>query len=291
MARIVITGAKGQLGRSLMDAASRFSVHELYGYDIDQLDITDTQVLHQMAKETGATVLINCAAYTAVDQAEQEEEKAMAINRDAVTGLVEVCSQLKINLIHISTDYVFDGEAKTPYREEDRPNPLSVYGASKWAGERVALSYRKGVVVRTSWLYTVTGNNFISAILRLGVEKEELRVVTDQISTPTYGPHLAQALLTMVEQIEASKTPDSLMGLYHFANRGFCSRFKFAKKIKEYSGFKADIKPISSLDYPTPAQRPTWSVLDTNKIKTTFGIVPNDWEDGLQDYFNQLNNN
>ncbi|MCL2728172.1 MAG: dTDP-4-dehydrorhamnose reductase [Bacteroidales bacterium] len=284
MAKIIITGSKGQLGQCLLDAAIRFPVHNFLSYDIDQLDICDTQAVYQTAMETGATAIINCAAYTAVDQAEQEREQAWAINAKAVKGLAEVCDRLNMLLIHISTDFVFDGVSSTPYTEDDLPNPLSEYGASKLAGEQFALSYKRGVVVRTSWLYAPVGHNFMSTILRLGVQKDEIKVVCDQTGSPTYGPHLAEALLRMVTQIEASQMPDSLMGLYHYANRGSCSRFAFAQKIKEVSEFRATILPVASSEYPALAKRPAYSVLDTKKISAFFGIVPPCWADAIRPY-------
>ncbi|MCL2502408.1 MAG: dTDP-4-dehydrorhamnose reductase [Bacteroidales bacterium] len=285
MAKILITGSKGQLGQCLLDMALRFPIHDLFGYDVDRLDILDAQAVYQTAKETGATVLINCAAYTAVDKAEQEHGKAYAVNTYAVKGLAEVCGQLDMLLVHISTDYVFDGASSMPYTEEDMPNPLSVYGASKLAGERFVLSYQRGIALRTSWLYTIGGHNFMSSMLRLGSQEEEIRVVNDQISAPTYGPHLAEALLQMITQIEAAGISAAPMGLYHFSGSDSCSRFTFAQKIKELSGFKATILPIASSEYPTWAKRPAYSVLDTQKISTTFGLVPPPWREGLKDYF------
>ncbi|MCL2728369.1 MAG: dTDP-4-dehydrorhamnose reductase [Bacteroidales bacterium] len=284
MAKIIVTGSKGQLGQCLLDAATRFPHHHLMGYDIDQLDISDTQAVFQTAKERRATAIINCAAYTAVDKAEQEQGQAWAINSEAVKGLAEVCDRLGILLIHISTDFVFDGTIFEPYTEKDIPNPLSEYGASKLSGERFALSCRRCIVVRTSWLYAPNGHNFMSSIVKLGNQKEEIRVVNDQIGSPTYGPHLADALLQMVTQVEVSRLPDELMGLYHYANNGSCSRYEFAQKMKELSGFGARIVPVVSSEYPTLAKRPAYSVLDTKKITACFGIVPPYWADAIRPY-------
>lgn len=290
MAKILITGAKGQLGEALLNEAPHWSMHAVFGYDVDRLNILDLEAVYRTAKEVNATVLLNCAAYTAVDKAEEEQERAWAVNAEAVRGLAEVCGRLGMLLVHISTDYVFNGASTVPYTEEDIPHPLSAYGASKLTGEEFALSYQRGVVVRTSWLYTPTGRNFISSILRLGAEEEELRVVCDQTSVPTYGPHLAAALLRMIGQIEEAGWPNSLMGLYHFCNGGSCSRFAFAQKIKELSRFKAAVLPVASSEYPALAQRPLYSVLHTQKITTSFGIIPLPWEEGLKDYFASISN-
>ena len=285
MAKILITGAKGQLGQCLSDAAMRQGRHKIFGYDIDRLNILDREAVFSITQAVGAEVLLNCAAYTAVDQAEKEPGQAWAVNADSVIGLAEVCDRLGILLVHISTDYVFDGTSSIPYTEENAPHPLSVYGASKLAGESFALACRRGIVVRTSWLYARTGHNFISSILRLGAEHKEIRVVNDQISAPTYGPHLAEALLQMITLIETSCMADSLMGLYHFSDTGSCSRFAFAQKIKEYARFKAMILPVSSSDYPALAKRPAYSVLNSKKMTTAFDIVPPFWENGLKYYF------
>ena len=285
MAKILITGAYGQLGQSLLHAASRFPNHRLIGFDMDWLDIVDIDAVHDAAKAFGIQMVVNCAAYTNVDKAESEPDLVYAVNEKAVMGLSTVCERLGMTLIHLSTDYVFDGKATTPYREEEKPWPLSVYGASKLSGESFVLSYRRGVVVRTSWLYSPYGNNFVSTILRLSGELEEIKVVNDQTGSPTYAPHLADALLQMASQIEASGTPEALMGLYHYANSGACTRFALAQKIKEYAPFRAQIVPVLSSAFPTPAHRPAYSVLETKKITQTFGIVPPPWEDGLKTCF------
>ena len=284
MAKILITGANGQLGQSLLHAASRFPNHHLIGFDLDRLDIADMDAVHHAAKSFGVQMVINCAAYTNVDKAEAEPDPVYAVNKEAVRGLSTVCERLDITIIHLSTDYVFDGKSATPYTEDDKPAPLSVYGASKLSGEAFVLSYRRGVVVRTSWLYSPYGHNFVSTILRIGNELKEIKVVNDQTGSPTYAPHLADALLQIATQIEDSSTPESLMGLYHYANSGACTRFDFAQKIKEYAPFQAQIVPVLSSAFPTPAHRPPYSVLETKKITKTFGIVPPPWENGLKTY-------
>ena len=285
MAKIIITGVKGQLGQCLLDAASHHPNHSVAGYDIDRLDILNSDAVYETAKAAGAKALINCVAYNAVDKAEREQSEAWALNAYAVKGLAEVCERLGMWLLHISTDFVFDGNATLPYKEDDTPNPLSVYGASKLGGEQFALSYKRAIVVRTSWLYAPNGTNFLSSLLHLGARQEELRVIDDQIGSPTFTPHLAEALLQIIGEIEASPTPDSLMGLYHFANGGACSRFAFAQEMKERAKFGARLVPISSSAHPTEAIRPAYSVLNCDKIGRLFGIKPPSLEDGLHDYF------
>ena len=285
MSKILITGAKGQLGRSLLDAISHFPTHQVIGFDINELDILDMKAVYDKAKAFGAEVLINCAAYTNVDKAEEDSDIAYAVNDKAVGGLTMVCNRLGMVLIHLSTDYVFDGKATKPYKEEDIARPLSVYGASKLGGEQHVLSYRRGLVVRTSWLYSSSGNNFLSAILRLSGEQEVIKVVNDQTGTPTCARHLAEVLLQIAREIEISYAPESLMGLYHFANSGSCTWFAFAQKIKEVAQLHTRMVPIPSSEYPTPAKRPPYSVLDTQRITKIFGIVPPHWEDGLKTYF------
>ena len=285
MAKVLITGAKGQLGQCLMDAASCFPVHRVVGCDIDQVDICEPDTVYRVAKADNVKVVINCAAFTNVDKAEENPDIACETNEKGVQRLTDVCDQLGALLVHLSTDYVFDGMASLPYRENDKPHPISVYGASKLAGERYVLSYGRGVVVRTSWLYSPYGHNFVATILRLGAVRQEIEVVNDQTGSPTYAPHLAEAILQMVEKIECSTAPESLMGLYHFSNRGQCTRFEFAQKIKEQALFGARIVPIPTSAYPTPARRPAYSVLDTQKITETFAIVPPVWEDGLNSFF------
>ena len=284
MAKILITGAKGQLGQCLLDAASLFPNHHVVGYDINKLDICEPDAAYKTAKRAQAEVVINCAAYTDVDRAEQESDRAYALNRWGVRELVKACDRLGMVFIHLSTDYVFDGLTSTPYTEEDKPNPLSVYGASKFAGEAYALSYERGIVVRTSWLYAPHGANFLSSVLRLGTEQKELLVVNDQIGSPTFAPHLADALLRMAGEIERTEAHSSLMGLYHFSNQGACSRFDFVQKVKEYAPLEAEIVPVSSSFYPTPARRPAFSALHTKKIEETFGIVPPQWDEGIKSF-------
>jgi len=288
MTKILITGSKGQLGQALMGVAMRFPECAIVGYDVDKLDVLDVDAVYGGAKSQGAEVMINCAAYTAVDKAEVEADEAYLLNAKAVEGLTKVCGQLNMLMIHLSTDFVFDGLASAPYTERDQPRPLSVYGASKLAGEAFVLKYGRGVVVRTSWLYALHGHNFMSSILRLGAERDVIEVVNDQIGSPTYAPHLAEALLQMVGQIGRSQEPDSLMGLYHFSNSGSCARFEFAQKIKEVARFKARIEPVPSWTYPTAAPRPAYSALNCEKVARNFGFRLRLWEEGLNDYFNEM---
>ena len=290
MAKILITGAKGQLGQSLLEAASRFPCHSLVGYDIEGLDILDVDAVYREAKSQRAEALINCAAYTAVERAEREPDEAYFLNAKAVEGITETCRKLNLLLVHLSTDYVFDGKSFEPYKESDPPHPLSVYGASKLAGEAFVLKYGRGVVVRTSWLYSPYGDNFVASILRLSAKRDVIEVVDDQTGSPTYAPHLAEALLNMAGQLLAGPTPDSLMGLYHLSGSGACSRFELAQKIKETSGFEARIAPIPTSAYPSVAQRPACSVLHCEKVARVFGITLPSWQEGVGEYLENIEN-
>lgn len=285
MAKIIITGAKGQLGQSLLDEAVHFPEHTLVGYDIAELDIFDVDAVYQMAQKQKTDVVVNCAAYTAVEKAENNPSSACLINAKAVEGLVKVCSILNLFLVHLSTDYVFDGTSALPYKECEIPRPLSIYGASKLEGERFVLHYGRGMVVRTSWLFAPKGQNFVTTILRHGVEKDKIEVVDDQTGSPTYAPHLAYALLKMVGRITTSQTPEQLMGLYHLSNGGSCSWYEFAKKIKEISGFRASIVPVQTSSYPSAVKRPAYSVLNCSKVARTFGVTLPEWRVGISDFF------
>jgi dTDP-4-dehydrorhamnose reductase len=281
MANILISGSYGQLGQALLAAASEFPAHKLWGYDLDQMDICQIETVKDKLQKHRADVLINCAAYTAVDAAEEHREAAQALNVQAVGALTELCRSTGLLFVHISTDYVFDGQSHQPYTENDVSNPLSVYGASKRAGELLALAYPRSLVIRTSWLYAPGGKNFVNTMLRLGHERPSIKVVNDQRGVPTYAPDLARAILQNIEHdgkiLEAARC-----GLYHYCNHGQCSWYEFACKIKEYTGFPADVHPIASADYPATAPRPSYSVLSTQKMQKAFGLQIPPWEDGLR---------
>lgn len=276
MKKILVTGSKGQLGNELQVAAKAFSQFELVFTDVDELDICNLTAIEQFVKNAGFDAIVNCAAYTAVDKAETDDDLCYKINRDAVQNLAQIAQYNGLKLIHVSTDYVFDGTQHTPYVETDRVCPVSVYGKSKLAGEELALKYCEQVaVIRTSWLYSAFGNNFVKTMIRLGQERESLNVIFDQVGTPTYAADLANAILQMLN------AEVFVSGVYHFSNEGVCSWYDFAKKIHQLAGVSCKVSPIETKDYPTAAARPHYSVLNKSKIKSTYNIEIPHWEESL----------
>ena len=266
--KILITGANGQLGteitKLLPDAIAATS---------KDLDITKEREVRSIVKDNGIDTIINCAAYTAVDAAEYDVFKATSINVDGTKFL----AQTGCKLVHISTDYVFDGASNTPYKTTDKPYPLSVYGFTKMLGEKAVLRYSPvSVIIRTSWLFSQNGKNFFKTMQRLGAEKTEINVVNDQIGSPTYAPDLASAIVEILPQIN-----DFNSGIYHFTNMGQCSWYEFACEIMKKSGLKCNVNPIPTSEYPTDAKRPMYSVLDKSKIQETFGLKIPTWKDAL----------
>lgn len=244
------------------------------------------QVRDFIAKEK-IQLLINTAAYTAVDRAEDEPTAAMNTNTDIPQILAEACLEKGTSIIHLSTDYVFDGTSEEPYSETDTENPQSQYGLSKWLGElEVLQAHRRNIVVRTSWLYSEYGHNFVKTMLRLGAEKESLRVVNDQHGSPTYAGDLAGALVVMAEKVLAK--PDEFGGVYHFANKGTTTWFGLASEIMKQRGLSCKVEPCTTTEYPTKAVRPANSVLDTQKIQSTFDIEIKHWKDALSEALSKL---
>lgn len=269
MSKILITGAKGQLGTELAKL-----LPEAILTDVADLDITNAQAVTDFVKSHGIDTIINAAGYTAVDKCEDEEELAFKINVDGPHNLA--MSGAKI--VHISTDYVFDGTGHLPYTEDDDPAPTSAYGRTKLAGEWQVLDNAKiGVVIRTAWLYSPYGNNFVKTIRKLGAEKEEINVVADQIGTPTYAADLAKAIVEIIPQMNEQNK-----GIYHFTNEGVCSWYDFATEIMAMSGLNCKVNPIPTSAYPTKAKRPHYSVLNKQKIKQTFGIEIEHWRKSLE---------
>ncbi len=265
----LVTGANGQLGNCL---------HQLLGdkaiyVDKDELDITDAQAVSEFCKKQNFAAIINCAAYTAVDKAENDEELARKINADGPANLAAT----GIPLVHISTDYVFDGNNCRPYNESDTPHPQSAYGRTKLLGEKLVMEKASAtIIIRTAWLYSEFGNNFVKTMRRLGAEKEQLNVVFDQVGTPTYAGDLAQAIVNILPQLRSG-----MKEICHFSNEGVCSWYDFAAEIMNTSGLTCKVLPIESKDYPTPATRPAYSVLNKAKIKNMFGISINHWKESL----------
>lgn len=273
---ILVTGAGGQLGNAIRVQASERSGDVFYFTDVDSMDVCDKSQLSDFVRHNGVQYLINCAAYTAVDKAEDDVEQCMRINRDAVRNMGEVAAGQNIRLMHISTDYVFDGNARQPYREDDPVNPQSVYGLSKLAGEQALQSIcPQSVIIRTAWLYSEFGNNFFKTMLRLGNERETVRVVDDQVGTPTYAADLAEALFAIVD------SPVFRSGIYHYSNQGVCSWYDFAAQIMQRAAPNCRVIPVKTHEYPTRAVRPAYSVLSKEKIKQTYGVQTPDWSESL----------
>jgi dTDP-4-dehydrorhamnose reductase len=276
---LLITGANGQLGNELRRLSAGYGRQRFFFTDVEELDITQPDAVENYFACHRIQAAINCAAYTAVDSAETDEAAAMLVNAAAVKNLAEACTRHQAKLIQISTDYVFDGRACTPYRENHPACPLSAYGRTKLAGEKEALNVPQAVIIRTSWLYSGFGNNFVKTMLRLGRERDRLHVVFDQIGTPTYAADLAQCIMTMVE-----KMPDSgfVPGVFHFSGEGVCSWYDFARQIMRSAGLPCSVQPIETKDYPTPAVRPCYSVLNKAAVKAAYGIVIPHWQESLE---------
>ena len=276
---ILITGANGQLGNEMRVLSKENGQHAYFFTDVQELDICDEQAVHGFVKDNRIDVIVNCAAYTAVDKAEEHEELCMRINRDAVRNLGEAAHAVGAKVIHVSTDYVFDGTSCRPYLESDATCPVSVYGRPKLAGEQALMEVcPDSVIIRTAWLYSEYGNNFMKTVLRLGKERDELRFIFDQVGTPTYAGDLAVAMLAVLERAEAGKF---IPGIYHFTDEGVCSWYDFTVKILQIAGMNNRVIPIETKDYPTPASRPHYSVLNKGKIKSTYGLTIPHWETSL----------
>jgi dTDP-4-dehydrorhamnose reductase len=286
--KILLTGAYGQLGREIMDWKDAYPDLEILGTDIDTLDITDRGAVDAFFRKSQPGWLINGAAYTAVDQAEDEPVKAEQINAMAPGILAEACKKYQARMIHVSTDYVFDGHGYRPYREDDPVHPQSVYGHTKWLGEQKCLeAHPESLIIRTSWLYSMYGKNFVKTILRLGREKESLRVVFDQVGTPTYARDLARAIL---EIVNGAPTPQGrfIPGIYHYANEGACSWYDFARAILEMAHVACPVIPVRSEEFKSKASRPHYSILDKSKIKKVYALVIPEWRESLAECIQKL---
>jgi dTDP-4-dehydrorhamnose reductase len=278
MNNILITGSKGQLGSELRELASNYPNNNFIFTDVEELDICNHNLVQQFIAANNINAIINCAAYTAVDKAEEQFEIAKNINHLAVANFAQIAKENNIKLIHISTDYVFDGTAHKPYTETDTPNPQSVYGATKLAGEIAMqqINPANSIIMRTSWVYSSYGNNFVKTMLRLGKERDEISVVADQIGTPTNAGDLAQAILTIVSEIK-----NTTVELFHYSNEGVCSWYDFAKTIFEIKNLTVKVNPIETSQYPTPAERPFYSVLNKASIKEKYQVEIPYWKDAL----------
>jgi len=289
MIKILVTGANGQLGNEFRKLARSCQDPEFLFTDIDELDITIEDELNKFVEKHPVRFLINCAAYTAVDRAEDEPERAYLLNANAVGIISRICIKHNIQLIHYSTDFVFDGASRKPYVETDIPNPVSVYGKSKLAGEYHLQKSNTGIIIRTSWLYSSFGHNFVKTIIRLAQEKDELRVVNDQMGSPTWAADLAAATLKIIKR-HKSRLNQTQYGLYHYANEGACSWYEFAKEIIRLAGLKTKINAVTTSEYPSKAVRPSYSVMDKSLIKNWLEIDIPDWKDSLSKCILEITN-
>jgi len=274
---ILITGSHGQLGNEMQQAAKSFPAFNYLYTDIEDLDICDRAALNAFVKANKVNIIVNCAAYTAVDKAEDDVELCYKINSDAVRNIGEVASENNLKVVQISTDYVFDGTNHIPYTEDQPVCPDTVYGKSKLAGEQALMASCKDVVIiRTAWLYSSFGNNFVKTMIKLGTERDSLNVIFDQIGSPTYAADLAHAILKVLSH------ETFVPGIYHFSDEGVCSWYDFTKTIHRIAGIACDVHPIETKDYPARTPRPHYSVLNKAKIKSTYGIVIPHWEESLE---------
>ena len=292
---VLVTGASGQLGQSLQFIAPNYPKITFHFYSSSKLNITDLENCKAIFAQIKPDFCINAAAYTAVDKAESEPEKAYLINVIGAQNLAKACKENNTVLLHISTDFVFDGNATKPYTEDDLPNPTGIYGQTKLDGEKAIQEiWEKHFIIRTSWVYSQFGNNFMKTMLRLGAERDSLSVVNDQIGTPTNAVDLAEILVKMITVCHAelvsasySQLPTSIFQLpskiFHFSNEGQCSWYDFAKKIFEINKIEIDLQAIPTSAYPTPAKRPSYSVLDKSKIKEVFGVEVKSWKESLKE--------
>jgi dTDP-4-dehydrorhamnose reductase len=280
MAIILITGAKGQLGSELKEVSKNFYGYDFIFTDIDSLDITSLEKISEFINKSKPDWIINCAAYNLVDKAEVEPDKALLINGTAVKNITEVIKGSECRFIHISSDYVYDGSSNVPYNENIPANPLSSYGRSKLAGEKYALLHNGSMIIRTAWLYSSFGNNFVKTIFRNAAEKESLKVVFDRTGTPTYAADLAGAIMNIISGVIRNQIAMN-SGIYNYSNEGVCSWYDFASEIIKESGLTCQVLPVLTKDYPQAAKRPVYSVLDKSKIKENYGLSIPHWRDSL----------
>ena len=293
---ILVTGANGQLGNEMRVVSKTRSEHEWFFTDVQELDITDREAIRTFMKQHKINAVVNCAAYTNVDKAEADEQTAYLINALAAENLAVVATEVKALLVHISTDYVFDGNASVPYKESDTPDPKTAYGRTKLAGEQLILAAcPDAFIIRTAWLYSSFGNNFVKTMLRLGVERDTISVVNDQIGTPTYAADLAKTIMiiltvtTHLPSVSANHLAASFPRIYHFTNEGVCSWYDFTREIHRLTGIQCQVLPITSDQYPQKTPRPHFSVLDKHKISEDFGILIPQWQDSLAECLKILN--
>jgi dTDP-4-dehydrorhamnose reductase len=273
---ILVTGSNGQLGKELKQIAGHYTQFKFIFASREDLKLHQFGLVENYFLATKPQYCINCAAYTAVDKAENEQDMAMLVNGEAVGHLAAVCKKYQAKFIHVSTDYVFDGSSETPYKEDDPTGPINVYGNSKLMGEQLCMRENEdAIILRTSWVYSSFGHNFVKTMMRLMHERNELNVVSDQIGSPTWAADLAKAILDIITSGKWER------GIYHYSNEGKISWYEFAQAIKELSGSKAKIHPILTAEYPTPAKRPQFSLLNKEKIKRVYQLKVPEWKESL----------
>ena len=283
--KVLVTGANGQLGSALRRVLDREMPGEAIYTGREDLDLTDAAAVEVFMRDREVTHVVNCAAYNAVDRAEEEKRECALVNTDAVKNLAAAADLLGAKIIHLSTDYVFDGTNHRPYRESDKVNPISQYGTTKRKGETSLLALApESIIIRTAWLYSDTGHNFVRTMLAMAEKQDRIRVVCDQIGTPTYARDLANAILAVL------KSHQWVAGIYHFTNEGAASWYDFAKAIFRIAGKDVNVVPIPTEDYPTPASRPAYSILDRSRIKATYGVEIPHWEEALADCIKLIQN-
>jgi dTDP-4-dehydrorhamnose reductase len=286
---ILVTGANGQLGWELGQLAANYPAFKFVFIDRSQLDLSYPESFEKIIQNITPDCIINTAAYTAVDKSETEKELAFTVNATAVQELARISKELAIPFITYSTDYVFDGEATQPYPISTKVDPINYYGSTKAAGEKMAMEVNENtIIIRTSWVFSSHGNNFVKTMMRLMKERPNLNIVADQKGRPTYAKDLAITTMKMIEAINAGKT---IKGVYHFANMGETTWYDFADKIKAIAGLDCVLNPVETKDFPTPAKRPSYSVLDTSKIEQDLAIDIRHWEDALTDCIDHINFN
>ncbi len=290
MKLILVTGANGQLGQEIKRLEHSDPSIQFIFTDVDELDICREDEIERFLYNIQPDILLNCAAYTAVDEAEDEAELAFRINGEAVKYLARAAHTKEMPFIQISTDFIFDGVKNTPYTTEDSPNPLSVYGKSKLAGEEHVISTGSGIIIRTSWLYSLYGSNFVKTIIRLGRQRDELTVVNDQLGTPTNARDLARMIIRIIQDINPGEdTPG--VDIFHYSNAGQCSWYELAKEIIQLSGIDCEIIPVPSSGYPQKAKRPSYSVMDKSGIINKYNVDIPHWKQSLQDCILELISN
>jgi len=281
MSKVLVTGARGQLGREIKKLRSHFV--QLYSFtDIEELDVTNQGALEAYLKTNPVEYIVNCAAYTDVDGAESEPERAMQLNRDVIGNLLAILDLYPdLRLIHVSTDYVFGGNLLRPLREDDATEPESVYGKTKLEGENLIKDHPRAIIIRTSWLYSVFGKNFVKSMINRMDNRGELKVVYDQIGTPTYAEDLAMAVMQIISDVDAGNRPFT-HGIFHYSNEGVCSWFDLAMEVCRMINCKSSICPVETSEYPQPAKRPAYSVLNKSRIREVYGVEVPYWKDSLQ---------